>query len=288
MKVFIIPNYIKKNTDSILERLVSLFKKSNCEYYILPQDFFFDETLIQNFYIAMLKEKHSAIEELKTSDIIISVGGDGTMMRSAHLGAKFNKAILGINTGNLGFLTQVEPEDLDFYINKLICGYYDVTYRSGISVYLNKSSIPYVEFAINEIVLRKSEEDNVIDFEIYSDNFCIDKCRADGIIFSSATGSTAYNLSAGGVVVDPLLNVINMVPICPHTISSKPMIFSDRREVKFISHKDVILMADGGEKIVVPKGTTIRIKGSKQKVGFINFRDKEFFQILSEKIKQRG
>ena len=289
MKIFIIPNYIKKNTGEMLNRLTDMLSSANCDMYIMPEQSFEDEEHIQCFYFSMLTEERKEIDELKNSDIIISLGGDGTMMRAAHLGAKFQIPVLGINTGNLGFLTQVEPEDLEYYIDKLLKGKYDISYRSGISVYLDKSEKPCIDFAVNEVVFRKNESYNVIDFKIFSDNFCIDSCRADGIIFSSATGSTAYNLSAGGVVVDPLLNVINMVPICPHTMQSKPMIFSDKREIRFISEtNDIILIADGAEKIIVKKGTSIRVVGSDKRVGFINFKDKEFFQILSEKIKQRG
>ncbi|MEG0754191.1 MAG: NAD(+)/NADH kinase [Angelakisella sp.] len=273
MKAFVVPNFEKQDTGLILETLVAKADRYGIE-----------------LCCASKQDGLSIPEQRLTGcDIIISIGGDGTIMHCARLGALAGKPVMGINAGKLGFLAQVEPARLEESLHRLSVGDYTVECRSAISASFTDADYPPIEFAINDIVITKSPDYNIAEFEMLCNDKLIDRYRADGLIFSTATGSTAYNLSAGGPIIDPLLKTITMVPICPHSISIRPLVFAQNRTITVHSGQTPLtVMADGNQRRSIRAGTTIQIDTSLMEARFITFHREEFFEILTTKIKQRG
>ena len=290
MKVFVVPNFLKEETETILKNLIVA-----CEKYNVTIEYIAKEDSLKSFVIGTSsgyitpKIPEAYMAKFIDSDVIVSIGGDGTIMHCARIGAVYEKPVMGINAGNLGFLAQVETADLDECVAKLSAGQYHMDYRSAIAAEFGCDEYCKVEFALNDIIISKTFDYNLVRMETRCDDHFIDHYRADGLIFSTATGSTAYNLSAGGPIIDPLLDVITMVPICPHSINTRPLVFDKSRRITVVS-KDCPLMvsADGRRRYTVMPGTTITINTSSMQVGFITFDKKEFFEVLTKKIKQRG
>lgn len=273
MKALVVPNFDKQHTGMILEMLISKADKYGIELQTAEQT-----------------DTHDVPAHLLSRcDIIISIGGDGTIMHCARLGACADKPVMGINAGKVGFLAQVEPNSLDESLRRLAEGDYRVEYRSAIAADFADGTHDKLPFAINDIVISKSPECNIAEFELLCNNRLIDHYSADGIIFSTATGSTAYNLSAGGPVIDPLLKIITMVPICPHSIAIRPLVFAKERTITVrCALTPLTVIADGSQRCTVESGTSINICTSPMEAGFITFNREEFFEILTAKIKQRG
>lgn len=280
MKAFVVPNYQKTDTTNILESLVTLSEKYGLDLCL---------TSAEDNKLAFPNITKQQIEQLAGCDIIIAIGGDGTIMHCSRLSALCDKPIMGINAGKLGFLAQVEPQSLDSYLRRLTTGDYNVEYRSAISASFEPNLYPPLDFALNDIVVSKAPEYNIARFEMSCSGKEIDCYRADGLIFSTSTGSTAYNLSAGGPVIDPQLGVITLAPICPHSMSARSMVFSQQRVITVCSPETpLIVIADGSQRRTVAAGTVISITTAASQAGFISFHEREFFEILTTKIKQRG
>lgn len=231
---------------------------------------------------------------LEQCDLIIAIGGDGTIIHAAKHALTANKNILGVNTGRLGFLAQAEPCELPYLLPRLVTGDYTVEKRVVLSAAIRGGSRHFSDYAINDAVIGKAHSCNLIELEIYCDNKYMDSYRADGVIFSTATGSTAYSLSAGGPVIDPKLDAILLTPICPHSLSARSTIFSSNKTIMVGPKKhegacsNLALSMDGGESIALEPGEYIEITKAPIEARFISFGEKEFFEILSKKIMQRG
>lgn len=273
MKAFVVPNFKKQDTGLILEALTEKAKLYGIELN------------------SRAKQDGLNIPEqlLDDCDIIISIGGDGTIMHCARLGAVTGKPVMGINAGKLGFLAQVEPSELEESLRRLSQGEYTTEYRSAISATFSDSRQKSIKIAINDIVITKDPQCNIAEFEMLCNDRLIDRYRADGLIFSTATGSTAYNLSAGGPIIDPLLKTITMVPICPHSVSIRPLVFAKERVVTVkCTQNPFIVIADGSQRRIMKAGDSVQICTAPIEAGFIAFHREEFFEILTAKIKQRG
>lgn len=221
-------------------------------------------------------------------DCVLSIGGDGTMIHSACFAAQAGRPVVGVNLGRLGFLAQIEPEGLERYLRRLRDGDCTREKRYAIEARFSGEGCEALPFAINDIVFTKAPEQNLADFEIRCGGRLIDRYFADGVIFSTPTGSTAYALSAGGPVMDPGLRTITMIPICPHSIAIRPIVLDGERTVTLRSGGELQVVADGARRITLPPGVTAAIGGSRLSPEFISFGENEFFEILTAKIKQRG
>ncbi|MCI8652576.1 MAG: NAD(+)/NADH kinase [Angelakisella sp.] len=220
-------------------------------------------------------------------DLILSIGGDGTIIHSAWRAALAGKPVVGVNLGRLGFLAQIEPEELEGYLLRLQKGDYRREKRFAIQAGFPREE-DCLPFALNDIVFSKAPEQNLADFEIFCNGRLIDHYYADGVIFSTSTGSTAYALSAGGPVMDPSLEAILMVPICPHSIAIRPMVFGGEKTISLRSSGALQAVADGTRRSFLSPGVTAVIGRSSLEPEFISFGEHEFFEILTAKIKQRS
>ena len=195
--------------------------------------------------------------------------------------------MVGVNLGRLGFLAEIEPGELERYLLRLRDGQFNREKRFAIQSRFSQEgqSLP---FALNDIVFTKAPEQNLADFEIFCNGKLIDHYCADGVIFSTPTGSTAYALSAGGPVMDPALGAILMVPICPHSIAIRPMVFGGDKTITLRSGGSLQAVADGARRVQMAPGVTAAIGRSPLEPEFVTFGENEFFEILTAKIKQRG
>lgn len=215
-------------------------------------------------------------------DFIVSVGGDGTLLRTIH---RMNDPvpILGINMGTLGFLEDVEPKDAVKTIEQLLIGF-KVDVRSRLKVLLNDRSLPA---AINEVALITASPAKMIEFEIIVDGSLMEDFRADGVIIATSTGSTAYAMSAGGPIVDPRVDAIVLVPMAPFKLSSRPWVIPGNStiEVKLkLPMKDALVVIDGQSTTTISMSDSLVISKSGTPARFVRAGKDAFFKKVKSKL----
>lgn len=221
-------------------------------------------------------------------DIILVFGGDGTFLGMARLACKHGTPILGINLGGLGFLTEVTVDELYPMMERIIAGNYEVEERQMLltSIHRGKKNIGTYE-VLNDVVINKGAVARIIDLEIYIEDSHVTTYRADGIILSTPTGSTAYSLSAGGPIVHPKIPVTIITPICPHTLTNRPLVVSSdmKVEIKVKTHEpDTYLTLDGQIGVRLDTGDIIEVKRADTTVKLIKSPYRDFFTILKTKL----
>lgn len=279
MRIYLMPNFTKPRTKELLQELCCRMKALGIDAACSKEDW----QIMVSAGIGPVEPDPDAAR----CDLILSIGGDGTILHSAWRAALAGKPVVGVNLGRLGFLAQIEPEELERFLLRLREGDYQREKRFAIQAGLPRAE-DCLPFALNDIVFSKAPDQNLADFEIFCNGRPIDHYGADGVIFSTSTGSTAYALSAGGPVMDPALEAILMVPICPHSIAIRPMVFSGEKTISLRSQKTLQAVADGARRTTVPPGVTAVIGRSPLEPEFISFGEHEFFEILAAKIKQRS
>ncbi len=235
---------------------------------------------------------YPAGEALERADMVICIGGDGTIIRSAKLAISMDKPILGINSGRLGFLAAAEANEQE-KLTRLLQGDYSIENRMMLEVLVHKPQGIERFVALNDAVVSKGHIAKIIDLTVTCGGKLIGSYNADGLIFSTPTGSTAYNLSAGGPIMDPSLESIIMSPICPHTLAARTIVFSSGLKLEVIpgrlnDGKEAFLTVDGSEFCEVGEGDVVVIQKAKQYCKFISFGDKAFYEIVNQKIKGKG
>ncbi|MFU0823815.1 NAD(+)/NADH kinase [Clostridium sp.] len=220
-------------------------------------------------------------------DMIIVLGGDGTILRTARSIAKFEVPILGINMGHLGFLTAVEILEIEKAIENIGNGNYTVEDRMMLQCEIsNKGNIKTYN-SLNDIVVSKGTLSRILNYEIYIDDKFYTSFNSDGVIISTPTGSTAYALSAGGPIVYPTLDVISLIPICPHSMQTRSIILESSSEISIIvnsKNEQVFLTIDGQESIDLEKSRKIRVKKYNFKCKLIRINGYNYFEVLRKKI----
>ena len=221
-------------------------------------------------------------------DIALVLGGDGTLLAAARLLEEVDIPILGINLGSMGFLTEVSLEDIYINLEKVIEGDFFIEERMRLKAGLMRGGDLIAEFMVlNDVVINKGALARIIDMETLVDGESVTTFNADGLIISTPTGSTAYSLAAGGPIVEPNLDIIIISPICPHTLTNRPLVVSGGSEVEVVLVSDsgrVYLTLDGQEGLGLEEGDRIRIKASERRVRLIRTGHKSFFEVLRTKL----
>jgi len=253
-------------------------------------------SLIDRAYYRYLPDKRVEAGDflplLEQADVVIAIGGDGTIIHSAKHAAKMDKLVLGINVGRLGFLAALEPTQLDL-LEKLASGDFRVENRMLIQVDIEKKSGENLrKVALNEMVLTRGALSRMIDTRISCLGRYVTEYRSDGIIFCTPTGSTAYSLSAGGPVIAPTMDSIAVTPICPHSLYGRTIIFppDNRLAVELLEQpgeEGAYVTVDGEEAIHVTSHDRIEIAQAERGVRLINFGNREFYEVLHEKMMNR-
>lgn len=227
--------------------------------------------------------------KLKKADFIVALGGDGTILREARRVAPLGVPILGVNVGNLGFLTGLDFVDLSEALEKIFKKKHRVEERAMLEIDVFHRDKKLKNFlALNDLVIHNGSNARVINLDLEVGRQLVTTYRGDGIIISTPTGSTAYALAAGGPIVYPSLPVTIIVPICPHSLSQRPILISDQEEIGVLiktDNQDFILCADGQEKMPLEKDYRVIIRKAKHSVRLIIVSEKNYFEVLRDKLK---
>ncbi len=230
------------------------------------------------------------IEQLAAhSDLVITVGGDGTMLRAARLFAGSSVPLVGINRGRLGFLADINPKDIIERIDEVLDGQYIKGSRSLLQVrLLMANGTVQRSLAVNDCVLQKWETGRLLDYETWVDGQYVNTHGGDGVIVASATGSTAYALSCGGPIIHPHLDALVIAPICPHTLSDRPIVISSSSTVEIRRVQDRATKAqvtcDGDMLGDLNMGDRLIIEPSHLRVNFLHPTDHDYYRILRSKL----
>ena len=230
-------------------------------------------------------------EMIEKCDIVIAVGGDGTIINAAKHAALKNRPVLGVNFGRIGFVAQLEPYELD-KLDAIISGNYKTESRMLIKAhYVSSKGQSEDCYALNDIVVSRGSFSRIVDFSVGHNERRICTYRADGLIFSTPTGSTAYSLSAGGPVVEPTMDCIVFTPVCSHSLFSRPVIFSADSVLSVNAgcndDCEVLLTVDGKRSKRLYQGDTVKISRAEAKVRLIVTSEKTFYQVLGDKLNRR-
>ncbi len=223
---------------------------------------------------------------LEENDIVITLGGDGTLLSAARLVHTKKIPILGINAGSLGFLTDISTDDLEDSLEKIFSGDYKISERMmlDVSVVRDGKKI-WKDVVLNEVVVAKSEPSKLTSLGAWSGEKLISRFWVDGIIVATPTGSTAYSLSAGGPIMYPSLKSVAITPICPHALTERPMIISVDQELRIIAESSQnIVTADGKERFDIISGDIVSIKRSKYKTRLVKLCDANHYDLLRSKL----
>jgi len=223
------------------------------------------------------------------SDMIIVLGGDGTMLSVCRLVGERETPILGVNIGGLGFLTEVQREEIYDVLEEVLKGKCPVEERIMLEAHVYRKDESIAEYAVmNDVVVNKGALARIIDLETYIDRDYVTTFRADGLIVATPTGSTAYALSAGGPILYPTLKSIVLAPICPHMLTNRPIVLPDNVLIEMILRspaEDVFLTVDGQVGFSLNLDDIIEVKKSQFKTKLLTPSGKKYFQILRTKLK---
>jgi len=223
------------------------------------------------------------------ADLLLVLGGDGTLLSVARLVGARDVPILGVNLGGLGFLTEVTLEELYQALDMVLQGTYEVTQRILLSATVHRQGERIAEYvALNDAVINKGALARMIELETHIDGEYVTTFQADGLILSTPTGSTAYSLAAGGPIVYPTLRALVMTPICPHTLNFRPIVIPDSAKVEIVqgsANENAYLTLDGQVGFTLRHRDVIKVVRSEHTITLLKAPGKNYFQILRAKLK---
>ncbi len=275
MKVTLMPNFTREHAYATTLKLCEILDNLSISYSFCGSFKYFN---------VPFKGKINVDED---SELIIAIGGDGTMTRAAKLALSRDIPVLGVNAGSLAFLMGLDSDDLPL-IENLITKEYRIEERLVIKITAfdkNNNSV-FSDYCINDAVFARGAEIRLASFDLFCDDKFVNRYKADGLILSTPTGSTAYNLASGGPIVDPRVDSILMTPICPHSLVERTVLFSSTSVLTVKNPAgDFLLSCDGGDSINFLNGYSAQIRKSEKKVRFIRLKDDTFMDILNKKMK---
>jgi NAD+ kinase len=252
---------------------------------------FIMEVLLKNFPESKIYSFKDALgldsEEVRNLDIVISLGGDGTILRSARAVAKYGIPILGVNIGNLGFLAGVECKSFENAIRNLKQGKFNIEERIMLQCTVKGQENKVFYNSLNDIVISKGTLSRIVRYDVNVDTRFYTSFTADGIIISTPTGSTAYSLSAGGPIIFPNLKLLEITPICPHIPGMRSLVLNSESQIDIDitkGNESVFLTVDGQESLEISEDSMISISASKYKCRVVQFEDYDYFEVLRKKI----
>jgi NAD+ kinase len=283
MKFGIIGNLSKLELPGVVRLLVGTLKKSNA-------DFVMDEDIVrllgsQGIQLGGIRACPQA-ECVRGVDILITLGGDGTILSAARTVGAAGTPIFGVNLGKLGFLAEFAPDELQQAVENVLAAKFNIEERLVLEA--TTPSLPnQTLFAINDIVVDKSRSPRVIDIETYINGTFAVTYRGDGLIISTPTGSTAYALSNNGPIVSPTAHVIGITPIAPHTLSGRPLVVPDTDTIRVVAHSssnELLLSADGQAAGVFHPPIEIFIRKASHTLKLVKRVDRSYYEILRAKL----
>jgi len=223
------------------------------------------------------------------ADLIVVLGGDGTMISTARLVGDTNVLVLGINYGSLGYLTDFRIEEMFPALESIAAGGYEIDKRVMLEVqHLRGQNKLAAGRVLNDVVINKAALARIIEIEVKLNGLFVNSFRADGLIVATPTGSTAYNLSAGGPIVYPSMNAVVLTPICPFTLTNRPIVVPDRAEIELTldnENEGVVLSLDGQTGYPMKAGDRVVIRKSDITFNLVQPANRNYFDVLRDKLK---
>ncbi|WP_067145029.1 NAD kinase [Pseudotamlana agarivorans] len=286
MKVAVFGRFYNKNTSVSVERLFNYLLKKNIDAYI------------ETHFFNLIRENSAQINDfssfktfdtLDTSfDFLVSIGGDGTILRAITFVKDIDIPIIGINTGRLGFLATIQVDVIENAMQNIIDGNYKISERSLLAVETTPKNkdISAMNFALNEVAVSRKNTTSMITVETHLDGEYLTSYWSDGLILSTPTGSTGYSLSCGGPVITPSTNSFVLTPIAPHNLSARPLIIPDSTEVhlRVSGREENHLVSLDSRIATLDNGTLIKIKKADFKIKMIDLLDESFLITLRKKL----
>lgn len=230
-------------------------------------------------------------DAVSDADMIISFGGDGSLLDTANQVAERNIPVLGINIGRIGYMAELESNEID-HLKKVLDGDFQVEERMRIDVsVIRGDATVYRKTALNDAVIMKTGRLWTVDMDIFADEMFISHYSGDGVIIATPTGSTAYSLSAGGPIIDPMSKNITITPVCAHALTAKPIVLSYERTVKVYAQNSqnsvIAVSVDGDDGFELMHGDYLKIKTAKETTKLIHVKDTNFYDVLYSKLSDR-
>ena len=284
MKIGIIANITKVKVFDVVAAFVSKLKDNGLDYY-LSDSLYTGKDAIK---IKAPQSKYLNDKKLcQKSDIVVSIGGDGTMLATAYTAQFYDKPVLGINFGTLGFLAEINVNQMDSLVNEIKKGNFRIEERMIITGEIKGHKVERL-YAINDLVVEKGGWPKMIDISIMVDNEYITTFAADGLIMATPTGSTGYSISVGGPIVSPESDVITLSPISPHSLSIRPLVLPSNKEIIIKAdslYKEVQVNCDGQRVFAFRPPLEIKIRKSDKPFKLVHTSLSSYFGTLRTKLQ---
>ena len=286
MKVAIYGQYYLNSTEPIIKNIFIFFNKNNVEMVV-------EANFLRMLYEKKILEKEyksfSSYSELDSSfEMMISIGGDGTILRAATLVRNSGIPILGVNAGRLGFLASVQKEDIDTFLQYVIDKKYTISPRTLLTLDCTPEhqDITALNFAMNEVAVNRKDTTSMITIETYLNNEYLNSYWADGLIIATPTGSTGYSLSCGGPILTPAVNSLVITPIAPHNLNVRPLVIPDDTEIrlKVSGRSEQHLVSLDSRIASIPNESILIIKKTPFKINMVEIPQETFLKTLRNKL----
>jgi NAD+ kinase len=281
-KIAIYGQYIHADSLPTIQGIIRSFVKESCAIFI-EKDF---HDMLEDIDLPTDLKKFDQLDS--TYDILISIGGDGTILRAVSYVGKLNVPILGINTGRLGFLATVQEDEVQYVVNHVIKGNYTLTKRSLITATSQhpENHLPPDNFALNEVTVSRMNTTSMIQIETHLNDELLTSYWADGLIISTPTGSTGYSLSCGGPVISPSTDAFVITPIAPHNLNARPLVIPDDTviTVKVIGREDQFLASLDNRIASYPNETALELRKADFTIDLIQLHEQSFIKTLRHKL----
>lgn len=286
MKIAVYGQYYKDNTEDIIHKMIAVFERFNPEVTFESK---FYNVLNEHNLLNRSFETYTTHEELDSGyNLLICIGGDGTMLRAATYVRNKGIPILGINAGRLGFLATVQQENIETLLPLIFEHKYKVSPRSLLTLdYDGKTEeLDELDYALNEVTVSRKDTTSMITIETRLNGDYLNAYWADGLIISTPTGSTGYSLSCGGPILMPEVNSFVITPIAPHNLNARPLVIQDDTEIELIvsSRENQHLISLDSRIITVETGTVLRLKKAPFKINLVEFPQEKFLVTLRKKL----
>lgn len=286
MKVAIFGQYYQNDTRPIIKDIFVFFNKNNVEM-VIEENFL--KILYEQEIIAKQYKTFSSYADLDQSfDILVSIGGDGTILRAATYVRNSGIPIVGINAGRLGFLAKVQKENIDAFLQIVINKEYTISERTLLKLQCDPEieELNQINFAMNEVTVSRKDTTSMITIETSLNNEYLNSYWADGLIISTPTGSTGYSLSCGGPVMTPDVKSLVITPIAPHNLNARPLVIPDITEIKLkVSGREENYLVSLDSRIIsISNNTVLTIKKADFKINMIEIPSETFLKTLRNKL----
>ncbi|MBE6788222.1 MAG: NAD(+)/NADH kinase [Ruminococcaceae bacterium] len=283
MKVLLLPNFQKEECGSITCKVIEELAKDNVEILALSEvRAFFDDSRVRFVSSERLE---------KDISFAVAIGGDGTIIKSANLLLEYDIPLIGVNLGTLGFLATIEKDEIDL-LHKITSGEYKLEERLTLQVSIGHKDRVKKFTAVNDIIICKNAFSGILDIDICCADIKTANYRADGIIISTASGSTAYAMSAGGPIMHPSVKAITITPICAHSLLSRPIILPEFENISVktnanLNKKQAFVVADGINSEQITQHDEITVSRYEKNIKFICVEGKSYYSAINKKLMER-